>query len=112
MSIIDKPVKAYTVTVSQTLSKTVTVLTNDYKTLDGYDEKTNKHILVDDTSDTNWKKVFEREHWNIASLLEVLKEYVKNDMLNHTTDRGQRQLEALFMACNNWHEDEYEVIKE
>ena len=112
MSKVTKSPITYTVTVSQTFSKTVHVTTDDYKLLKVYNSETKECYLCDNTIDTDWKKAFEREHWDIASLLGVLKDYIKDDMLNHTTDRGQRQLESLFMACNNWHEDEYEVIKE
>lgn len=108
----NNPLRIYNVTVSQTLSKTVKVETNKYVSMISKNPKTGEMSEFDVIDHIDWKEVFEEQHWNITSLLNVLKEYVKNDMVNHTTDRGQRQLEALYLACNNWSEDEYEVIKE
>lgn len=108
----NNPFRTYTVTVSQTLSKTVKVETNKYVSMILQNPKTGELSEFDAIDHINWKEVFEEQHWSITSLLNVLKEYVKNDMVNHTTDRGQRQLEALYLACDNWSEDEYEVIKE
>lgn len=79
------------VNVSQTMSKTVKVITED---------------TVND-----WKKAFEEEHWDLKSLLKVLQEYVKLDMCKHITDRSARQLEVIAIACSTWHEDNYVVNK-
>lgn len=75
---------------SQTLSKSTT-LTKDIK----------EHDLKD---------CFYREHWDIISLLKVLKEYIAKDLADNITDRPTRQLEAILKACEDWKEDEFEVI--
>lgn len=77
--------------VIQTLTKTVKVVTES---------------TVD--SDTI-KDTFEREHWDIKSLLNVLEEYVKLDLSNKITDRRTQQLEVIAMACRNWNELDYIV---
>ena len=111
MSKVVKPLKVFTVTAQQVMSKTVNVVTDKYKLKEEYDEETGKCFLIEDDKETNWKEIFEKEHWDIASLLSVLEEYIKLDMSKHISDRRQRQLEVLLMACNDWHEDKYEVTK-
>lgn len=80
------------ITVSQTLSKHLTIT---------------KDIEEDDI-----KGCFYREHWDIPSLLKVLKEYVIKDLSKGITYKSTRQLEALMKACDDWIEDEFEIIKE
>ena len=106
-----KALKAYRIAVSQTLSKSVSVMTDNYEIAKKCNEN-GEYSYIDNTDNTNWKEVFEREYWDIASLLNVLKEYIKQDMLYHTTKRGQKQLDALLASCEGWCEDEYVVIKE
>lgn len=78
------------IAVSQTLSKNTTI-TKDIK-------------------ENNLKECFYREHWDIMSLLKILKEYVIKDLSDNITDKSTRQLEALLKACEDWTEDEFEVI--
>lgn len=78
--------------VSQTLSKSTT--------------------LTKDIKENNLKNCFYKEHWDILSLLRVLKEYVAKDLANNITERSTRQLEALLKACDDWEEDEFEIIYE
>ena len=78
------------IAVSQTLSKNTTI-TKDIK-------------------ENDLKECFYREHWDIPSLLKVLKEYVIKDLSDNITTKSTRQLEALLKACEDWTEDEFEVI--
>lgn len=80
------------VTINQNFSKTVKVLANSDK-------------------DNNWKELFSKEHWDINSLLNVLKDYLVLDMCKHISNRNAKTLEVLYMACNNWSEDKFEVTK-
>ena len=76
--------------VSQTLSKDTTI--------------------TKDINNNDLKDCFYKEHWDISSLLKVLKEYIVKDLANNITERPTRQLEALLKACEDWKEDEFEVI--
>lgn len=78
------------ITVSQTLSKSTT--------------------LTKDIKENNLKDCFYREHWDILSLLKVLKEYITKDLTGNITGKSTRQLEALLKACDDWTEDEFEVV--
>lgn len=78
------------ISVSQTLSKNTTV--------------------TKDINEENLKNCFYKEHWDIPSLLKVLKEYIVKDLADNVTSRPVRQLEALLKACEDWTEDEFEII--
>ena len=78
--------------VTQTLSKIVKVNVTD--------------------EDLNIKEIFEREHWDLKSLLSVLKSYVIYDLSHKISSRSTRQLEVILLACDSWNEDEYKVAKE
>lgn len=103
------PEKAFVVTISQTLSKTVKVYTDKYQP--EYDEETGHTYAIID--DVDWKEVYEDSHFKIQDLLEELKSYVQNDMALTGSNTGKgRYLKRLLEACDNWVEDEYEVIEE
>lgn len=116
------PEMDFKVTVSQTLSKTVTVSTNDYiPGASGVDYETDDegHSYAvpyqedPDTSDTDWKAVFENCEFKIQDLLNELKRYVLSDlsMTGPNTGKG-RYLRQLLEACDGWVEDDYEVSKD
>lgn len=72
-----------------------------------------KHLtLTKDINDNDIEHCFYREHWDIKSLLNVLKDYVRRDMEKPFTHKTTRQLTTLFKACENWIEDEFEIIEE
>lgn len=72
-----------------------------------------KHLtLTKDIKEENLKNCFYREHWDIKNLLKVLKDYVRRDLEKPFTHRTTRQLTTLFKACEDWIEDEFEIIKE
>ena len=80
------------VTVSQTLSK---------------------HFMVTkDVNNEDINNAFHVEHWELKSLLSVLREYIALDLNKHVTGRTTRQLKAILSDCNNWIEDEFEIIKQ
>lgn len=64
------------------------------------------------TENVNLKEAFEREHWDLKSLLKVLRDYISLDMSKHVSARGAGQLEVLYLSCLDWIEDDYEVIKD
>ena len=118
----DVPEKEFTVTISQTLSRTVTVVTNDYipgaEDVD-YEPDDEGGCYAsswhddDDTSDTDWKKAYEECDFKLQDLIEELKNYVQSDlaMTGPNTGKG-RYLKRLLEACDGWIEDEYEVVEE
>ena len=102
------------VTVSQTLSKSTTVTTSDYIPggyfpetewdIDGY------HTITchepDDTSDTDWKKAYNNEHYTPLGLIQEVKE-----MLEKNTPIPETRRKHLIDECMNWIEDDLEVCE-
>ena len=120
----DVPEKEFDVTCSQTLSRTVSVLTNNYIpggewceyddgiTIGGHDP--------DDTSDTNWAEEYHaNDHYTPLQLIELYKETLKKQleswegMEDTAVGKGQiRNIEYLIKECEGWTEDETEYVEE
>ena len=118
----DVPEKGFAVTCSQTLSRTVSVLTNnyipgesgvDYET----DDEGNPHTIPwqdpDDTSDTNWTEEWhENDHYTPKQLIELFAECLTTMQRNGYVFKTPAQDAHLIEECANWTEDEIEFIEE
>ena len=80
------------VTVSQSLSK--------------------RFMITKDVNNEDINNAFNVEHWEIKSLLSLLREYIALDLNKHVTGRTTRQLKTILSDCDDWIEDEFEIIKE
>lgn len=109
---IEPPKREFNVTISQTLSRSTKVSTDQYIPVYNYDEDMGT-IETYDTSNTNWKEVYENEDFKIQELISILKSYVENDIKNTLPKSVKgRYLARLLKACDDWVEDDYEVIEE
>ena len=127
----DVPEKEFDVTCSQTLSKTVTVITNDYIPgacgVDYEPDDEGGYCACgwqdpDDTSDTDWSKEYDEcGYMTPLQLIQTLKEYVEKDLLNvdsiaKETNQSksflERKLKHLIEECDCWSDDETEYIVE
>jgi hypothetical protein len=103
------PERDFDVTVSQTLSKSTTLTTSKY--LPEVDEEDGK--VYTDTSDTDWKEVYNEEAYTPLQLIGKLK-----DILEEIVAKGQvsgyllHTYKTLIEECEGWEEDDYEVIEE
>lgn len=110
----DPEEKEFKVTVSQTLSKNTTVTTSDYIPggyfpetewdIDGYHTVTCHE--PDDTSDTDWKKAYNNEHYTPLGLIQEFKE-----MLEKNTPIPETRRKHLIDECMNWIEDDLEICE-
>lgn len=85
------------VTVSQTLSRTFDIEVHKGETLE---------------------EAFKKQHWDIASLLDVLEEYLM-EKLDHYAEYSVpddspsvRVTTRQYLSCRGWTTDEFEVIRE
>lgn len=128
----DVPDKDFEVTCSQTLSRTVTVTTNNYVPgASGVDYEPDDEggcCAVgwqdpDDTSDTNWAEEYKENGFKTPlELIGLLKEYLEKDLRSIQEDMlpndrsykatKARMLKGLIEECEGWTEDETEFIKE
>jgi hypothetical protein len=106
------PEKEFEVCITQTLSKTVKVNTNKYLLDEGIDEDGHRYSDVD-TSDTNWKEVYKDNHYTPLELIEKFRDFLKStlqDPLGGTLKYAHRVM--LIEECENWIEDETEIVEE
>lgn len=116
------PEKEFDVTCSQSLSKTVTVTTNNYipgaEGVDYEPDDEGGYCAVgwhdpDDTSDTDWEEEYSNEHYTPLQLIELFKRY-----LQHILDDKVQVLtlasyiKHLIEECDNWSEDETEYVED
>lgn len=104
----------FEVTVSQTLSKTVTVRTNDY-----YDEviEEKNNGLVEhniDTSDTDWEQAYhENDYHTPEQLIGLFKRYLEAELGGkQDIPKSPSYLKHLIKECDDWCEDDIEYIGE
>ena len=113
---VEVPEKDFDVTCSQSLSKTVTVCTNNYipgasgcdyepdgeggySTIGWYED--------DDTSDTDWAQEYhENDYHTPAQLLELFKDILVRDLENGNPFRSEKYTKQLIEECEGWTEDE------
>lgn len=105
---VSVPEKEFEVTVSQTLSKNVTVYTDDY--IPEGDYETGR--IYADTSETDWKEVYKNQHLTILGLLKILHQYLIDDlkMASLNNSPRKRSLEFTLEECKDWIVDDYEVV--
>ena len=108
----ETPEKEFEVCITQTLSKTVKVTTNNYIPDGGIDD--DGHYYFDaDTSDTNWREVYKNSHYTPLELIEKFRDFLKStlqDPLGGTLKYAHRIM--LIEECENWIEDETEIVEE
>lgn len=106
----DIPKRTFNVCVSQTLSKNTRVLTNDYSP-EINQEETGTYIDTD-TSDTNWKLAYSEEHYTPLELIGLFKKHLENTLPDPIIDvKGYKESMRLIKECEEWIEDEFEVLK-
>ena len=113
---VEVPEKDFDVTCSQSLSKTVTVCTNNYipgaSGCDYEPDGEGGYSTIgwhedDDTSDTDWAQEYhENDYHTPAQLLELFKDILVRDLENGNPFRSERYTTHLIEECQGWTEDE------
>ena len=118
----DVPEKEFDVTCTQTLSKTVSVLTTNYVPgASGVDYEPDDEGGYyasgwhdpDDTSDTNWADEYhDNDYLTPLQLIEIFKQYLENDLNRMGEVKNERWIKHLIEECSNWIEDETEYVED
>jgi len=128
----EPPEKSFEITCSQSLSKTVTVWTDNYiPGASGCDYEPDGEGGYyasgwqddPDTSDTNWAEEYKENGFKTPlELIGLLKEYLEKDLRNIQKDMlpndrsykatKARMLKGLIEECEGWTNDETEYIEE
>jgi len=125
----DIPEKDFEITCSQSLSKTVTVTTDNYipgaSGVDYESDDEGGYCAVgwqdpDDTSDTNWAEEYhDNDHYTPIQLIELYKETLKEQLKSWEnmdeipSAKAQiKRIEHLIEECESWTEDETEYVED
>lgn len=105
------PERTFDVFISQTLSKSTRVTTNDY--IHEVDLDEDGYHYNDDTSDTNWIEAYKNEHFTPLQLISELKDFLTKHLPDPVIDiKGFKEAKNLISECEGWVEDEIEVMRE
>lgn len=105
------PERQFDVCISQTLSKSTSVTTNDYvpevdQDEDGVYEST-------DTSDTDWNEAYKNEHLTPLQLIGEFKDFLTKHLPDPVVDLAEyKKWKKLISECESWAEDELTVLEE
>ena len=113
---VDPEEREFEVTISQSLSKTVTVLTSNYVEIEDYDENKGKCLSID-TSNTDWMEAYNESHKTPKELIKEFENLL--DMfitaLENNKEAGSKEMLKRFKylksECENWCIDETEVVE-
>lgn len=101
------PDKTFDVLISQTLSKNTDVTTNDYTPI--FDEECGPYV---DTEYTDFENAYMEEHMTPLQLIEKFKEFLTKHLPDPVVDLAEhKRWKKLISECENWVEDEIEIIK-
>ena len=113
----ETPEKEFDVTCSQSLSKTVEVITNDYlpgsteveyeREPDGSYSSTT-YAGVPDTSDTDWEEAYhDNDHYTPLQLIELFKRFLDDKLTGkNTVPNSTSYLKRIKAECEGWVEDD------
>lgn len=101
---VDPPEQDFEITIIQTLSKTLSVSTDQYDCIHDKDEE--GEYINYDTSNTCWEDVYEEDHHTPLQLIELFKRMLE---LKEEIPESLRQ--HLIEECSEWNEDDYEIIE-
>ena len=118
---LDVPEEEFEVTCSQSLSRTTTVVTNNYVPGDeGVDWETDdeghpcKSHWQDapDTSDTNWAEEYhDNDHYTPIQLIELFKQCLEENLKNGLVFKNPKVTQRLIEECKGWIENETEYVE-
>ena len=101
------PERDFDLTISQSLSKDVSVCTDNY--IPEYDEE-DGHIYAN-TDDTEWNKVYEENGCHTPlQLIQLLGEVLQKDLEHGIVFKSPRFTRKLIEECEGWTEDETEIF--
>jgi hypothetical protein len=119
---VENPEEEFNVTIVETLSKDVTIVTTNYNLEEGRDE--DGYYRHCDASDTPWKDEYKTQGCTAIETIIAVKTYLEEvrlqqliDLSNcrHLTESEQKELRVvkdLIEQCSNWKQEEIEFCPE
>ena len=119
---VEVPEEDFEITCSQSLSKTVTVTTNNYiPGASGVDYESDDEGGVyasawhdaPDTTDTNWADEYhENDYHTPLQLIELFGQFLEEQKAHGIVFKSPKFTDHLIEECKDWNEDETEYIEE
>lgn len=103
----DMVARPFDVFISQTLSKNTKIYTNDYTQSNDNEENT----LSIDTSDTNWREAYLDNALTPLQLISLCKKMAKKLLEEGEISIGRNSLKDIIDNCEDWIEDDLEVME-
>lgn len=119
---VENPEEKFNVTIVETLSKDVTVVTTNYNLEEGRDE--DGYYRHCDTSDTPWKDEYKKQGCTAIETIIAVKTYLEEvrlkDLIDIThcrnlTESERKELRVvkdLIKQCSDWEQEEIEFCPE
>lgn len=107
---VSVPEKTFDMVISQTLSKSVEVLTDDY--VPEYDDEDRRTYA--NTEDTHWDQVYhDNDYHTPLQLIELFKKYLESQLTTKVViPKSPSYLKRLIKECEGWIEDETEYLED
>ena len=121
---VENPEEEFNVTIVETLSKDVTIHTNNYQFEKDYDEDDNSMKEYVDTSDTDWKDEYKKQGCTAIETLIAVKVYLEEVRLKELLDLSRcreltnsekkelKVVKDLIEQCSGWKQEEIEFCPE
>lgn len=119
---VENPEEEFNVTIVETLSKDVTIVTTNYNLEEGRDEDGCYRNC--DTSDTDWKDEYKKQGCTAIETIIAVKVYLEEVRLEELLDLSRcrsltteeqkelRVVKDLIEQCSGWKQEEIEFCKE
>lgn len=105
------PKVSFGVCISSTLSKATRVETDDY-TPEVEEDEDGKWI-VENTEDTNWIEAYKESHYTPLELINEFKNFLNTYLPDPIVNpKGFKRFKELIKECEDWEEDELEVVED
>lgn len=99
------PLRGFPVCVTECLSKSLTVTTDNYTWC--------LEETLPNTDNINWVTEFSKEHYSALELIGVLAELVEKHMPDPIINPTEyKQYQHLLEECKGWESDEFEVYED
>lgn len=107
----EAPIKEFDVFISQTLSKSTTVSTNNYiyNVEKGEDGEVEEDI---DTSETNWERAYTEEHLTLIELIRECKKFLLKCKQNEYYSKDKVTIDKLLRECEGWISDDLVIMED
>lgn len=108
----EPPEKSFEITCSQSLSKTVKIVTNNYNHIVENEAHNRIYEEYDDTSNTDWAEEYHSNDYHTPlQLINLLAKVLEKDMQNGIVFKSPKFTQDLINECKDWSEDETEFLE-